>query len=367
MSGQVKSFGDALEVADMLIERLHGHIVMALPLGLGKANRIANAVYARAADDQAISLTILTALTLTAPRGKIRLEQRFIDPIRERVFGGYPELAYALALQRGELKPNIQVHEFFLPAGQSLRVASSQQNFISSNYTQAAETLIERGLNVVAQMVARHGDTISLGSNADLTPDLLRARQAGTADFMLVGEVNQAMPFMQGEAELPISTFDGLLEGPQCVYPLFAPPKPAVTMADYAAGVWIASLIPDGGTLQIGIGSIGDAVARLLILRHTNNPLFRDILAHLSASAPEVGHLTRDDPFAEGLFGLSEMLVDSFLPLIDAGVIKREVDGALMQTAFFLGPRAFYQRLHDMTDDEHQRIQMRPVSWVNSL
>ena len=40
--------------------------------------------------------------------------------------------------------------------------------------------------------------------------------------------------------------------------------------ADYAAGPHAAGMVPDGGTLQIGIGSLGDAVAQSLILRHRN-------------------------------------------------------------------------------------------------
>lgn len=367
MSVRPQHFSEAKTVANTLIERLDGKITLALPLGLGKANLIANALYERAAQDQAISLTILTALTLEPPTGSSRLQQRFIDPIRERIFSGYPDLSYAAALRHGQLPTNIEVFEFFLPAGRWMNVTAVQQNYISSNYTHAANTLLKRGLNVVAQMVARDGDRISLSCNADLTPDLLRAREAGLAEFLLLGEVNGQLPFMPGETELTVTEFDGLLEGPQISYPLFAPPKPAVSRADYAAGFQIARLIHDGGTLQIGIGSIGDAVAQALILRQQHNTVFRETALRLSPNEAEIDGLFQDTYFVEGLFGLSEMLVDSFLPLIDAGVIKREVNGALIQAAFYLGPRAFYERLRNMSEPERQRIQMKPVSWVNSL
>lgn len=360
-------YSQAVDVAEMLVERLDGRVILALPLGLGKANLIANALYQRAAEDKAVSLTILTALTLESPRGTTPLQRRFIDPIRERIFAGYPEPAYAMALRKGQLPANIEVFEFFLPAGRWLGVPTVQQNYISSNYTHVARTLVDRGVNVVAQMVARDGDRISLSCNADLTPDFLLAREAGKADFLLLGEVNQALPFMQGDAELPASEFDGLLEGAQVSYPLFAPPKPPVGMADYAAGFWIARLIQDGGTLQIGIGSIGDAVAQALILRQQHNREFCETVTRLSASRPVNPHLFKDTALDEGLFGLSEMLVDSFLPLIDAGVIKREVEGALIEAAFFVGPGGFYKRLREMPESERQRIRMRPVSWVNSL
>ena len=61
--------------------------------------------------------------------------------------------------------------------------------------------------------------------------------------------------------------FDFMLDSPATDFPLFAPPREPVSLADYAAGLHAASLVPDGGTLQIGIGSLGDAVAQALVLR----------------------------------------------------------------------------------------------------
>ena len=49
-------------------------------------------------------------------------------------------------------------------------------------------------------------------------------------------------------------------------------------------------------------------------------------------------------PFEKGLYGVSEMLFEAFLGLIDAGILKREVDGVLLHGAFFLGPKSFYRR-----------------------
>lgn len=54
---------------DALLQKVGKKIVLGLPLGLGKANHFANALYARAAADPSISLTIFTALTLERPRG----------------------------------------------------------------------------------------------------------------------------------------------------------------------------------------------------------------------------------------------------------------------------------------------------------
>src|SRR5438477_1551586 len=114
------SFEDPSTLADAIIARVGREIVLALPLGLGKANHVANALFARAAADPTIKLRIFTALTLEKPRGKGDLERRFLEPIADRVFAGYPELAYARALHARTLPPNVKVDEFFFAAGTRL-------------------------------------------------------------------------------------------------------------------------------------------------------------------------------------------------------------------------------------------------------
>ncbi len=61
---------DAASVADAIIGEVGREIVLGLPLGLGKANHIANALYDRAAADPSIKLTIFTALTLEKPKAR---------------------------------------------------------------------------------------------------------------------------------------------------------------------------------------------------------------------------------------------------------------------------------------------------------
>ena len=78
--GSPESFDDPDHLAEAIIARVGKEILLALPLGLGKANHIANALYARAAADPSIELRIFTALTLEKPRGKSELERRFCSP-----------------------------------------------------------------------------------------------------------------------------------------------------------------------------------------------------------------------------------------------------------------------------------------------
>ena len=363
-------FTDPEDIAEHIIRDVGTNLVVGLPLGLGKANHIANALYARAAVDRSINLTFFTALTLEKPRPKSLLERRFIAPVIDRLFGGYPDLAYAGALHAGALPPNISVIEFFFLAGKWLHAPFAQQHYISANYTHASSYLLARGLNVVAQLVAKRvvdGETrYSLSCNTDTSLDLLRARAEGRAAFKVYGQVNSELPFMPGEGDLPASEFNALLESPETDFPLFAPPAEPVSDTRYAIGLHTAGLVRDGGTLQIGIGQIGDALAQGLIVRHREPARFREIMRRLSRGA-EPTSLLETDAFEKGLYGVSEMLTEAFIGLIEADILKREVDGVALHGAFFLGPKSFYRALREMAPDRLARIQMMPVSFTNEL
>jgi Acetyl-CoA hydrolase/transferase C-terminal domain len=365
-----KLFSDPEAIAADIIRDVGTDLVVGLPLGLGKANHVINALYARAAADRGISLTFFSALTLEKPRPANLLERRFITPVIDRLFGGYPDLAYADALHAGALPPNIRIIEFFFLAGRWLQVPFAQQHYISANYTHAASYLLTRGLNVITQLVAKRVvdgvPRYSLSCNTDTTLDLLRARAEGRASFQLIGQVNSELPFMPGAGDLPAAQFSATLDSPETEFPLFAPPSEPITDTKYAIGLHTAGLVRDGGTLQIGIGQVGDALAQGLIVRHRDNAQFHGIMKRLSPASEQLSAL-QTGSFEKGLYGVSEMLFEAFLGLIDAGVIKREVDGVLLHGAFFLGPKSFYRALREMTESQIARIQMMPVSFTNEL
>ena len=362
-----KLFSDPEAIAEDIIRDVGTTLVVGLPLGLGKANHVINALYARAVADRAINLTLFSALTLEKPRPGNLLEKRFIGPVIDRLFGGYPDLTYAAAMHAGALPPNIQVIEFFFLAGKWLQVPYPQQHYISANYTHASSYLLARGLNVVTQLVAKRTEggvaRYSLSCNTDTTLDILRARAEGQASFKLVGQVNSELPFMPGAGDLAGDEFSAVLESPETDFPLFAPPAEPISDTKYAIGLHAAGLVPDGGTLQIGIGQVGDALAQCLIVRHRDNAQFQAVMKRL---APE-RTVEQAAPFEKGLYGVSEMLFEAFLGLIDAGILKREVDGVTLHGAFFLGPKAFYRSLREMPPEQISRIQMMPVSFTNQL
>jgi hypothetical protein len=362
-----KLFTDPDAIADDIIADVGRKLVVGLPLGLGKANHIINALYARAAADRSIDLTFFSALTLEKPKPSNLLESRFITPVIDRLFGGYPDLAYAAPMRHGALPPNIRVIEFFFLAGRWLHVPMAQQNYISANYTHAVSYLLATGLNVVPQLVAKRVvdgvPRYSLSCNTDTTLEVLKARSEGRASFRLVAQVNSELPFMPGPGDLPADTFSAVLDSPATDFPLFAPPAEPISDAKYAIGLHTAGLVRDGGTLQIGIGQVGDALAQALIVRDRDNAQFNDIMSRLSPAAPP----RESGPLAKGLYGVSEMVTEAFLGLIDAGLLRRAVDGIILHGAFFLGPKSFYRELREMKPDDIARIRMMPVSFTNEL
>jgi hypothetical protein len=365
-----KLFSNPDAIADHIIREAGTSLVVGLPLGLGKANHIVNALYRRASADRAIELTFFSALTLEKPKPSNLLERRFIGPVIERLFGGYPDLAYAEALHAGALPPNIKIIEFFFLAGRWLHAPFAQQHYISANYTHAASYILERGLNVITQLVAKRiVDGVarySLSCNTDTTLDLLRARAEGRASFRLVGQVNSELPFMPGQGDLAAEEFCAILDSAETEFPLFAPPAEPIGDTKYAIGLHAAGLVRDGGSLQIGIGQVGDALAQGLIVRHRDNARFHEIMKRLAPATAQRAAL-ETGPFEQGLYGVSEMLFEAFLGLMDAGILKREVDGVALHGAFFLGPKSFYRALREMPPVQLARIQMMPVSFTNQL
>jgi acyl-CoA hydrolase len=67
------------------------------------------------------------------------------------------------------------------------------------------------------------------------------------------------MPFMYGDAVMKPEDFDVVLMGEEFNYSLFAPPRPRAP-TDHIIGLNVSTLVKDGGTIQVGIGALGDAI-----------------------------------------------------------------------------------------------------------
>ncbi|MDE2304667.1 MAG: hypothetical protein KGL34_03850 [Gammaproteobacteria bacterium] len=330
-----RPFDDVAECVEAILGRVGPQVTVALPLGIGKPHALTNELYRRARRDPAIRLTIFTALSLSTPRPRGELERRFLKPLVERVFGDFLPLDYVADLHAGCVPPNVQIVEFFLDPGAFLDSTHAQRHYVSSNYTHVARDLAERGVNVIGQLIAKRAvagaSEYSLGSNPDVTLDLLSglegARRAGR-DVVVVGQVSRQMPFMFGPAAVPAETFDFVIDHPRWESDLYSPPNPRLTTAEFSIGLHAARLVRDGGTLQLGIGGIGDAIVYALQLRHQQNGEFREIHRLLRSPQRFAGtpaEIGGDAPFEKGLYACTEMFVEGFLELYRSGILRRRV------------------------------------------
>jgi acyl-CoA hydrolase len=387
------------QAIDLLRRRVPGDVVLAAPLGLGKPHRLLNAIYRDAAADPARRLAILTALSLTPPKPGSDLERRFLAPFLERQFGpDFPSLEYVLAQRAGTLPRHIEVEEFYLQSGAMLGKPDAQRRYASLNYTHVARAVAARGCNVLVQMVAREpgGTRLSLSCNPDLTLDLLdEIARIGGARPLLIAEVHPDLPFLGGGAAVPADTFDAVLELPGPAPRLFALPRQPVADAEFAIGLYASTLVKDGGTLQIGIGALSDALTHALVLRHARNDDYRRLLRALWPEVDASPLVAREGglgPFELGLYGASEMVMDGFQHLIEAGVLKRRVvddvdlmrrdaagtpteedrermerEGQVLHGGFWLGSADFIRWLRELPPEREKRIGMTRISHINEL
>ncbi len=391
---------DSLDAAvDRLIDAVGPKVILAAPLGIGKPHRLLNAIYQRMVKAPELSLHILTALSLTPPTPSSDLERRFLEPFLERHFGtDFVTLDYATARKRDALPANVQVEEFYMQSGDLLGSTQAQRRYVSLNYTHVARIVAERGANALVQKVAREpgGTRLSLSSNPDLTFDFVDevARLSAKRPF-LIAEVDPELPWLDGPCAVNADFFDVVVEPPSPHPTLFALPRQPVSDADHAIGLYASTLVKDGGTLQIGIGSLADALCHALVLRHTRNAEYRAVLDALSpglAGSPLVRHTGGVEPFARGLYGASEMVNDGFRALAQAGILTRRVvddadamrrlnrneataddlalcerEGRWLDGAFYLGSTDLYQWLRDLPVDQARGIGMMRVSQVNQI
>jgi acyl-CoA hydrolase len=384
--------------AESCVEAVLSAVGRKIVLGLGVANckpsHFANAIFQRALSDPSIKLQIFTGLTFVKPEPGGGLEGRFARPLIGRLFEGYPALDYIAALKKGELPPNVRVSEFFFQAGAFLNTPLAQQCYTSINYSHAGQLLLDRGVNVVAQIVAKRGPDgnaqFSTGSNTDIpldiAPALSERRKAG-ARLAFVGQVNSAMPFMES-AGIQDGMLDHVIESPAVEYPLFAPPRSPVAIHEYATAIHAAALVKDGGTIQLGIGAFADALSHALVLRQKGNGRFAELAKALGAGRLHPALPIETGAFGKGLYSATELLCDGYMGLYRNGILKRRVfgdvetqrradagqlgadeyaKGAVVHAAFFFGSNALYEALRDLGEQGQRDIRMCSITFSNTL
>lgn len=172
-----------------------------------------------------------------------------------------------------------------------------------------------------ASPVDRHGN-FSLGTNADYAAAFI-----GKVPFFL--EANARMPRTFGRNQIHVSQVAGWVEVDR---PLLEVPPAEVTEVDERIAAQVAERIPDGATIQVGIGSIPNAILGRL-------GDHRDLGLH------------------------TELLTDGVIPLVESGVLngtRKRRRPTKMVATFALGTRALYDFI-----DENTGLDLLPVDWVN--
>ena len=188
--------------------------------------------------------------------------------------------------------------------------------------------LIDRGLSPADVVVSMASPMDEHGYfSLSLAPDYTMAAVRRARVVLL--EVNPNVPFANGDCLVHISQVSGLVESDE---ELFEVGLPQIGPVQEAIGKYVADLIDDGSTLQIGYGGIPDAV--VMQLQHK-----RDLGIH------------------------TEMLGDGILSLIESGAVtnrrKTFMPGRTIAT-FALGSRRLYRSMH-----RNPGIEMHPVDFTN--
>jgi len=197
------------------------------------------------------------------------------------------------------------------------------------NYFSEIPALIGRGqmpADVVFSMASpmdAHG-YFSLSLGADYTMAAVARARA------VVLEVNPHVPFAYGNCHVHISQVAGLVESDE---PMLEVGLPKIGPVQEAIGKYVADLIDDGSTLQIGYGGIPDAVVMQLTTKH-------DLGIH------------------------TEMIGDGILTLLESGAItnrrKNYLPGKMVAT-FALGSSKLYKFM-----DRNPALEIHPVDFTNT-
>jgi acyl-CoA hydrolase len=163
----------------------------------------------------------------------------------------------------------------------------------------------------------------SLGTSVDAALSAIRSAKT------VVAQLNAAVPRTLGDSFVHVSDIDLAVEVDQ---PPYEHDDPPIGDVERRIGEYVAELVPDEATIQMGIGSIPAAVG--LALRDK-----RDLGAH------------------------TEMFTDVVLDLVEAGALTgaaKEINRGKIVSTFMMGSR----RLYDFVND-NPMVEMRPVDYPN--
>ncbi|MBR7779615.1 acetyl-CoA hydrolase/transferase family protein [Undibacterium rugosum] len=241
-------------------------------------------------------------------------------------------VAQILAVRKyGYFDPATEQHvrhvAYFFGAASRPGGQAGQIDFIPSYFSEMP-MLIERGLMPVDVVFALASPMNEEGYfSLSLAADYTMAAIAKARAVLL--EVNSNVPFAYGNCHVHISQVTRLIESTE---PVTEVGLPVIGPVQQAIGQYVAEMIEDGSTLQIGYGGIPDAVVMQLVQK-------KDLGIH------------------------TEMIGDGILKLIESGAVtnrrKNYLPGKTVAT-FALGSRKLYDYMH-----QNPALEMHPVDFTN--
>ncbi|MCU0608528.1 MAG: GNAT family N-acetyltransferase [Chitinispirillaceae bacterium] len=228
---------------------------------------------------------------------------------------------------REEYAKKFRTYSFFLAANVREAIASGRGDYVPI-FLSEIPTLFKTGklpLDVALIQTSppdRNGN-LSLGISVDIV------RSAVENSLTVIAEVNEKMPRTFGDSFIPMDMVDAVVLSDKDLleHPLQQPDSVTEAIARN-----IASLIEDGSSLEVGIGTIPQAV-----LHYLNDK--SDIGIH------------------------TEMFNDAIIPLVEKGVIngsRKTINRGKIVASFCLGTRKLYDYIH-----ENPMFEFRPSEYVN--
>jgi acyl-CoA hydrolase len=225
------------------------------------------------------------------------------------------------------MEKTFKVKAFFM--GKNIRecVNSGRGDFVPMFLSEVPKVMRSGRIKIDTSLIQvsppdRHG-YCSLGISVEAT------RAAIEMSSHVIAQVNPKMPRTHGDGLIHVSKFDTFVEVDEEL-PLM--PQHPLSDVEKAIGVNVASLVEDGATLQMGIGSIPDAA----LLNLTNH---KNLGVH------------------------TEMFSDGLLDLIDRGVVvgnRKKSHKDVIVTGFLIGTR----KLYDYVDD-NPFVRVLDIEYVN--
>ena len=267
--------------------------------------------------------TIGTAMAAAEPTGLLRELGNHRDRLEDvTVWVCLPLRLYDFIL-KPEMSGHFFVENWFYGAPDREVHPQGRTSYVPNNLHQAASGKLAAAGNHVNVFWGTATPPDSRGFMS-LSLSLVIEKPLIEAADLVVLEINENLPWTLGDTHIHISEVDHVVENH---VPLFELPSAAPAEWEQAIGGYIADLIEDGSTLQLGIGGIPNAITAFLMER-------RDLGIH------------------------TEMFTSGMVDLYEAGVVtgrRKTLWKGKMVGAFALGSKKLYDFLHNNLAVEFQQ------------